>query len=77
VKRHPTIEDDVTIYPTATILGGETVVGAGSVIGGNAWLTHSVPADSRVVIEPPKLELRSADEGQGRGEGTLDGEYDI
>jgi serine O-acetyltransferase len=42
-KRHPTIEDDVTIYSNATILGGETVIGRGSVIGGNVWLTASVP----------------------------------
>jgi len=57
-KRHPTIEDDVTIYPNATILGGATTIGAGSIIGGNAWLTHSVPENSRVVIEPPKLQVR-------------------
>ena len=43
-KRHPTIEDDVTIYANATILGGETVIGRGSVIGGNTWVTKSVPA---------------------------------
>ena len=42
-KRHPTIEDDVTIYSNATILGGGTVIGAGSVIGGNVWITESVP----------------------------------
>ncbi len=59
-KRHPTIEDDVTIYPNATILGGGTVVGANSVIGGNAWLTKSVPADSRVVTEPPHLHIQQA-----------------
>ncbi|MBB4210921.1 serine O-acetyltransferase [Rhodothalassium salexigens DSM 2132] len=45
-KRHPTIEDNVTIYANATILGGETVVGRNSVIGGNVWLTKSLPADS-------------------------------
>jgi serine O-acetyltransferase len=49
-KRHPTIEDDVTIYANATILGGETVIGRGSVIGGSAWITKSVPQDSKVVI---------------------------
>jgi serine O-acetyltransferase len=38
-KRHPTIEDDVTIYAGATILGGETVIGSGSVIGGSVWIT--------------------------------------
>src|SRR4030095_14117811 len=31
-KRHPTVQDDVTIYANATILGGDTVIGAGSVI---------------------------------------------
>lgn len=48
MKRHPTIEDDVTIYAGATILGGETTIGRGSVIGGNVWITESVPSDSRV-----------------------------
>lgn len=52
-KRHPTIEDDVTIYAQATILGGETVIGARCVIGGNVWLTSSVPPDTTVLIEPP------------------------
>jgi serine O-acetyltransferase len=47
-KRHPTIEDGVTIYSGATILGGSTVVGRGSTIGGNVWLTHSVPSFSLV-----------------------------
>jgi serine O-acetyltransferase len=53
-KRHPTIEDDVTIYAQATILGGKTVIGARSVIGGNVWLTSSVPPDTTVLIEPPR-----------------------
>ena len=47
-KRHPTIEDDVTIYANATILGGETVIGCGSIIGGSVWITQSVPPGSRV-----------------------------
>ena len=42
-KRHPTIEDEVTIYAGATILGGDTVIGRGSVIGGNVWLLETVP----------------------------------
>ncbi len=53
VQRHPTIEDDVTIYANATILGGQTVIGRGSVIGGNVWLTHSVPAGSIVTHAVP------------------------
>ncbi|MBW1841270.1 MAG: serine acetyltransferase [Deltaproteobacteria bacterium] len=54
-KRHPTIEDDVIIYSGATILGGDTIIGARSVIGGNVWLTESVPPDTKVLIEPPRL----------------------
>jgi serine O-acetyltransferase len=51
-QRHPTIEDNVTIYSGATILGGDTVVGAGSIIGGNVWLTKSVPPGSKVFGRP-------------------------
>ncbi len=57
-KRHPTIEDGVTIYAGATILGGETVVGTGSVIGGNVWLTRSVPPGTTVMIEAPGLRYK-------------------
>ena len=49
-KRHPTIEDDVTIYANATILGGETIIGRGSTIGGNTWITQSVAPDTTVTI---------------------------
>lgn len=48
-KRHPTLEDDVTIYANATILGGDTVIGHGAVIGGGCWITASVAAGARVV----------------------------
>lgn len=58
-KRHPTLEDDVTIYPGATILGGETVIGARTVVGGNVWLIQSVPPDSLVTMEQPKLQIRT------------------
>ena len=54
-KRHPTIEDDVIVYSGATILGGDTVIGARSVIGGNVWITESVPPDTMVVMEAPRL----------------------
>jgi len=54
-KRHPTIEDDVIIYSGATILGGDTVIGARSVIGGNVWITESVPPDTKVIMETPRL----------------------
>lgn len=54
-KRHPTLEDDVTVYAGATILGGETVIGAGAVIGGNCFLTESVGAGARVRTKPLEL----------------------
>lgn len=47
-KRHPTIEDNVTIYAGASILGGDTVIGHDSVIGANAFITSSVPENSKV-----------------------------
>ena len=58
-KRHPTLEDEVTIYPNATILGGNTVIGARSTIAGNVWLTHSVPADSLVEFERQRIHVWS------------------
>jgi serine O-acetyltransferase len=65
-KRHPTIEDDVTIYAGSTILGGETVIGAGSVIGGNVWLMESVPPGSRVIAEPARHLVRQRGAGEPR-----------
>jgi serine O-acetyltransferase len=62
VKRHPTVEDDVTIYAGATILGGQTVIGAGSVIGGNVWLTASVPPGTRMLAEPPRQLVHGGDD---------------
>ena len=50
-KRHPTIENNVTIYAGATILGGTTVIGENSVIGGNVWITESIEEDSVVYQE--------------------------
>ena len=53
-KRHPTIEDNVTIYAEATILGDVTV-GRGAVIGGNVWIKESVPAGVTVASANPEL----------------------
>ena len=48
VPRHPIIEDNVTVYSNASILGRITI-GHDSTIGGNIWLTHSVPPNSRIL----------------------------
>lgn len=58
-KRHPTIEDRVIIYASATVLGGQTVIGHDSVIGSNVWLTSSVEPQTTVVLEKPRLRMRS------------------
>ncbi|WP_394273695.1 serine O-acetyltransferase EpsC [Butyricicoccus sp.] len=54
-KRHPTIEDDVTIYSNVSILGGQTVIGKGCTIGGSAFITSSIPPFSRVSVKNPEL----------------------
>lgn len=58
-KRHPTVEDNVTIYANAIILGGDTVLGEGSVIGGSVFVTSSVPQGSVVTFKPPELRVKS------------------
>ena len=55
-RRHPTLEDDVTVYAGATILGGDTVIGRGSVVAGGVFLTQSVPPGH--LVTGPKLQLR-------------------
>ena len=59
VKRHPTIEDNVTIYSNASVLGGETVVGEGSIIAGSAFVISSVPAGSRVTLKNQEVNVRT------------------
>ena len=56
-KRHPDVEDGVTIYPNATVLGGETVIGRNSTIGGNVFLMHSVPPNSLVYCEEAQVRV--------------------
>jgi serine O-acetyltransferase len=58
-KRHPTLEDRVVVYANATILGGATIVGHDSVVGSSVWLTQSVAPNTTVVLEKPKLRMRS------------------
>lgn len=57
-KRHPTVEDNVTIYSGATILGGATIIGENSVIGGNAFIVETIPKNTKVSIKTPELNIR-------------------
>ncbi|MCA9034817.1 MAG: serine acetyltransferase [Planctomycetaceae bacterium] len=59
-KRHPTLEDRVTVYSNATILGGTTVIGSGSQIGSSVSLNRSIPPNTIVTIERPSLRFREA-----------------
>lgn len=59
IKRHPNIEDDVTIYAGATILGNVTI-GHGSIIGGNVWLLESVPEGVVVYQEGGQVKMKKA-----------------
>lgn len=56
-KRHPTLEDYVTVYAGATILGDITI-GHGAIIGGNVWIRESVPAGTIVTTSKPDLVYR-------------------
>jgi serine O-acetyltransferase len=57
-KRHPTVEDNVTIYANATILGGDTVIGENCTIGGNVWITNSIPKNS-IVYHDVEIKLKA------------------
>ena len=55
IDRHPLIENEVTIYSGATILGRVTI-GKGAVIGGNVWLTKDVAPGAVISQSKPKTE---------------------
>ena len=74
-KRHPTIHDNVTIYSGATILGGETIIGENVVIGGSAFITSSVPANTRVSVKAPELEFKNGTHRSLEGKTALDSWY--
>ena len=63
-KRYPDLEDHVTVYPNATILGGRTRIGHHSVVGGNVWLTHSVAPYSKVTLKDPELVILNGESPQ-------------
>jgi serine O-acetyltransferase len=56
-KRHPTIQDNVTIYSHATILGDITI-GKNAVIGAGVWIKNDVPPDTMAMLDPPKITYR-------------------
>ena len=57
-KRHPTVEDGVTVYANATVLGGETVIGDDSVVGGSVFVTRACRR-TRVALRPPEMTVRT------------------
>jgi serine O-acetyltransferase len=65
VKRHPTLEDYVTIYSGASILGGDTVIGKNVTIGGNVFVTKSIPDRTRVSVKYPELQFQSGSKKDG------------
>lgn len=69
-KRHPDVGDHVTIYPYATVLGGETVIGEGSTIGANVFLMHSIPERSLVYLEEGVMRILSKKSGAAANAGV-------
>ncbi len=57
-RRHPTIEDNVTIYAGASVLGGDTVIGHDCIIGSNAFITQSVASGTTVTIKNQELQYK-------------------
>jgi serine O-acetyltransferase len=66
-KRHPTLGDEVTVYSSSSILGGESVIGDGAVIGSNTFITHSVAPGTRVSMKAPELDIKKFG-GGGKGQ---------
>ena len=69
-RRHPTIEDNVTIYAGASILGGDTVIGEGSTIGSNAFITSSIAPGTKVSIKNLEMNISG---GQVTADNDTDG----
>ena len=57
IKRHPTIENNVTIYANSTILG-DVIIGENSTIASNAWIKTSIPPNSRVMTAIPEIMIK-------------------
>jgi serine O-acetyltransferase len=69
LRRHPRVEDDVTIYPNGIILGGDTTIGARSTIGANVFLMKSVPPDT-LLVRGEQIQSR-LDKKAARGKGPV------
>ena len=63
VPRHPVLEDHVTVYSNTSILG-HVRIGHDTIIGGNVWLTHDVPPNSRIQ-QGRAIYVRSFEQGDG------------
>ena len=61
--RHPILEDNVTVYSNTSILG-RVRIGHDSVIGGNLWLTHDVPPESKV-LQARSVQIPTFESGEG------------
>ena len=59
-KRHPTIQDNVTIYAGASVLGDITI-GHDSVIGSNVFITEEIPSGTRISVKRQELSVRTKD----------------
>ena len=69
LRRHPHVEDDVTIYPNGIILGGDTTIGARSTIGANVFLMKSVPPDT-LLVRGEQIQSR-LDKKSVKGKGSV------
>ncbi|QDU33310.1 Serine acetyltransferase [Poriferisphaera corsica] len=58
MKRHPKIEDNVTIYGGAIILGGSTTIGESTTIGGAVFITQSIPSNTTVSMDNLDLKIK-------------------
>ena len=47
IARHPILGDNVVVYANATILG-RVHIGDRVTVGGNLWITHDIPADTKL-----------------------------
>jgi len=58
-KRHPTVEDNVTIYANATVLGGSTTVQSHCVVGSSAFVYQSIPAGCAVKVDKSNQKIQT------------------